>query len=326
MQMLFGLTISRAIGVAAELSIADRVKNEPLSAEELAALSGVHAPSLYRVLRACASVGVFTEDEDRRFGLTPLAEPLLSDAPGSLRAFAVMFTTDWQYQTWAELPYSVQTGKPAFDKVFGMPMFEYFWSNPKAGREFNEAMTSNSAFASHAVVSGYDFSAASKVVDVGGGHGLLLASILEKYPHLHGVLLEVPEIAAAAHELLDTYGVSDRCATAGGNFFESVPAGGDVYILKHILHDWSDEQCIDILSNCRKAMAAGGRVLAVEMVLPAGNEPSVGKLLDLEMLLFLPGRERTAAEYNTLFAKAGLAVQRVLPTPSPYSIIEAIAG
>lgn len=325
MQMLFGLTVSRSIGVAAQLCIADRLKDGPKSTEELAGQAGVHARSLYRVLRACSSIGVFWEDSENRFSLTPLAEPLLSDAPGSLRAFAVMFTTDWQFQTWAELPYSVKTGKPAFDKVFGMPMFEYFRKNQQAGKEFNEAMTSNSAFAGEAVLKGYDFSSASKVVDVGGGQGILLASILKKYSHLEGILFEVPTIAEEAKELIDAYGVADRCERIGGDFTRSVPAGDDIYILKHIIHDWNDEQCIDILANCRKAMARGGKILVVEMVIPEGNEPSMGKLLDLEMLLFLPGCERTEAEYGALFDKAGLQLSRVIPTPSPFSIIEGIA-
>jgi cyclopropane fatty-acyl-phospholipid synthase-like methyltransferase len=254
-----------------------------------------------------------------------LAEPLLSDAPGSLRAFAVMFTTDWQFQTWAELPYSVKTGKPAFDKVFGMPMFEYFWKNQQAGKEFNEAMTSNSAFASEAVLNSYDFSAASKVVDVGGGHGILLASLLQKYPNMEGILFEVPAVAEEAKELIDAYGMADRCERISGDFTRSVPAGGDIYILKHIIHDWNDEQCITILVNCRKAMARGGKILVVEMVVPKGNEPSIGKLLDLQMLLFLPGCERTEAEYGALFDKAGLQLSRVIPTLSPFSIIEGIA-
>jgi hypothetical protein len=325
MQMLFGLTVSRSIGVAAELCIADRLKDGPKSAQELAQLADVHAHSLYRILRACASLGVFSEDTEKRFRLTPLAEPLLSDVPGSLRAFAVMFTTDWQFQTWAELPYSVKTGKPAFDKVFGMPMFEYFLKNQKAGKEFNEAMTSNSAFASEAVLNRYDFSSASKVVDVGGGHGFLLASLLKKYPHLEGILFEVPAIAEEAKSLIEAYGVADRCSRISGDFTISAPAGGDIYLLKHILHDWNDEQCMAILANCHQAMARGGKVLVVEMVLPEGNEPSIGKLLDLEMLLFLPGCERTENEYRALFNKVGLQLSRVIPTPSPFSIIEAIA-
>lgn len=323
MQMLFGFAASRALGVAAELRIADLLQEGPRRAEELAQEAGVHARSLYRVLRACASAGVFSEDADNRFRLTPLAEPLLSDAPGSLRSFVAMMTTDWQFETWAHLPYSVRTGQPAFDKVHGMSSFDYFWTNEKAGKEFNDAMTSNSAFTSATVLESYDFSAFHKVVDVGGGHGLLLASILKKYPHLTGILYDVPATVAAA-DLLDSYGVADRCERVGGDFFQAVPAGGDAYVMKHIIHDWSDEQCVAILKNCRDAMTPNGKVLVVEMVLPEGNEPSVGKFLDLQMLLFLPGCERTAAEYRRLFERAGLEVSRIVPTMSPFSIVEGV--
>jgi O-methyltransferase domain/Dimerisation domain len=324
MQMLFGFAVSRAIGVAAELCIADLLKDGAKTAEELSQKGGLHARSLYRVLRACASVGVFSEDNEKRFSLTPLAEPLLSDAQGSLRAFAEMITTDWQFETWAQLPYSVQSGEPAFNKIHGMSSFDYFWTNQKAGKVFNDAMTSNSAFASAAVVESYDFSAFSKLVDAGGGHGLLLASILKKYPQLKGVLFDVAEVAREANTLLNSYGLTNRCEMVIGNFFESVPKGGDAYIMKHIIHDWNDEQCIAILKNCRNAMTSEGKVLVVEMVVPKGNEPSVAKFLDLQMLLYLPGCERTEAEYRILFDKAGLRLTRIIPTMSPFSIIEGV--
>lgn len=325
MQMLFGFAASRAIGVSAELRIADLLKDGPKTAEELAQQTNVHARSLYRVLRACASIGVYAEDNEKRFSLTPLAEPLLSDAPGSLRAFAEMITCDWQYQTWAELPYSVKTGKPSFEKVFGMSSFDYFWSNEKAGKVFNDAMTSNSAFSSVAVVNGYDFSSISKLVDVGGGHGFLLASILAKYGSVKGVLYDTPAIVAEAEKLLTAHGVIDRCETAGGDFFDSVPTGGDAYIMKHIIHDWNDEQCITILKNCRKAMTDSGKVLVIEMIVPKSNEPSPAKFLDLQMLQYLPGCERTETEYRELFHKAGFELSRVVPTMSPFSVIEGIS-
>lgn len=325
MQMLFGFAASRAIGVSAELRIADLLKNGAKTADELAEQTGVHARSLYRVLRACASIGVYSEDSDKKFSLTPLAEPLLSDAPGSLRAFAEMITCDWQYRTWAELPYSVKTGKPSFDKVHGKSSFEYFWSNDKAGQVFNDAMTSNSAFSSVAVVNAYDFSTISKLVDVGGGHGFLLASILAKYNTVRGVLYDTPAIVAEAKKLLGEHGVTGRCETAGGDFFESVPSGCDAYIMKHIIHDWNDEQCTSLLGNCRKAMTAGGKVLVVEMVVPEGNEPSPAKFLDLQMLQYLPGCERTEKEYRELFDKAGLVLTRIVPTMSPFSILEGMS-
>jgi len=324
MQMLFGFAASRAIGVSAELCIADLLKDGPKTAEELAQQTGVHARSLYRVLRACASIGVYSEDNEKRFSLTPLAEPLVSDAPGSLRAFAEMITCDWQFQTWAELPYSVKTGKPSFEKVFGKSSFEYFWSDEKAGRVFNDAMTSNSAFASVATVNAYDFSSISKLVDVGGGHGFLLASILAKYGNLKGVLYDMPDIVAQAEKLLSEHGVTNRCATVGGDFFKSVPTGGDAYIMKHIIHDWNDAQCVALLQNCRKAMTDNGKILVVEMIVPKGNEPSPAKFLDLQMLQYLPGCERTEEEYGELFDKAGLELTRIIPTMSPFSIIEGV--
>ena len=325
MQMLFGFAASRAIGVSAELHIADLLKDGSKSAEELAQQTGVHARSLYRVLRACASIGVYSEDNEKKFSLTPLAEPLLSDTPGSLRAFAEMITCDWQFQTWAELPYSVKTGKPSFDKVHGKSSFDYFWSNEKAGKVFNDAMTSNSAFSSVAVVNAYNYSSISKLVDVGGGHGFLLASILSKNSNVKGVLYDTPAIVAEAKKLLNQHGVTERCEIEGGDFFESVPAGGDAYIMKHIIHDWNDEQCFTLLQNCRKAMTDGGKVLVVEMVVPEGNEPSPAKFLDLQMLQYLPGCERTEKEYRELFDKAGLKLTSIIPTMSPFSIIEGIS-
>jgi hypothetical protein len=324
MQMFLGFAVSRAIGFVAELGISDLVKDEPKNAEQLAQQTGMHPRSLYRLLRACASVGVFREDEAKRFHLTPLAEPLLTGVPGSLRAFATMVNTDWQFQTWADLPYSIETGKPAFNKVHGMSSFDYFWSNEKAGKTFNDAMTSNSAFSSAAVLDAYDFSGINTLVDVGGGHGLLLASILQKYPDLKGILFDMPPIVEQAKDLVDSYGVTDRCERMGGNFFTAVAAKADAYIMKNIIHDWDDEQCITILRNCRSSMKAGGKVLVVELILPEGNEPSIGKFIDLQMLLYLPGCERTEAEYRMLFDKAGLQMTRILPTMSPFSIIEVV--
>ncbi|MHA4846507.1 methyltransferase [Flavitalea antarctica] len=324
MQMLFGFAASRAIGFAAELGIADLVKNESKTAEDLGKQTGMHPRSLYRLLRACASVGVFSEDEEKRFSLTPLAEPLVSETQGSLRAFATMINTDWQFQTWARLPYSIETGKPAFNEVHGMSSFDYFWSHDKAGKTFNDAMTSNSAFSSAAVLGAYDFSGIKTLVDVGGGYGLLLASILQKYPNLYGILFDMPAIVEQAKDLVDSYGVADRCERMGGDFFTAVAAKGDAYILKHIIHDWDDEQCIAILKNCRDSMTAGGKVLVVEMIIPEGNEPSIGKFIDLQMLLYLPGCERTEVEYRMLFDKAGFELTRIVPTMSPFSIMEGV--
>ena len=325
MQMLFGYAVSRSIGVAAELRIADLINSVAKTADELAKETGSHPSSLYRLLRACASIGVFAEDHDHRFGMTPLAEYLRSDHLQSLRAFAEMITNDTQFQMWAELSYSVNTGKQSFDKVFGSPVFDYYASNKKAGSLFNEAMTSLSLGAGMAVLEAYDFSGIHKLVDVGGGQGFLLASILKKYPTMHGILFDTTSMVNASAVILQQHNVAYRCETTGGDFFQAVPSGGDAYLMKHIIHDWNDTQCITILQNCRKAIRENGKILIIEMIVPDGNEPSISKLLDLQMLAILPGRERTVNEYRSLFEHSGFNLTKIISTKSPYSIIEGIA-
>ena len=325
MQMLFGFAASKAIGVAAELGIADQLTTSPKTADELAAITQSHPQSLYRLLRACASVGVFSENEKHEFSLTPMADFLRSDAPQSLRDFAIMITDNVQFKTWGMLDHSVKTGTPAFEAVYNMPIFDYYAQNEKQGRVFNNAMTSMSMGSSMAALEAYDFSNISKIVDIGGGHGFLLASILQKYPNMQGILFDFPHIIEEAKPLLQNFGVSDRCELVGGNFFETAPAGADAYIMKHIIHDWNDEQCVTILKHCRKGIVDMGKLLVVEMVVPEGNTPSMSKLLDLQMLSVLPGCERTEAEYATLFAKSGFELTKIVPTMSPYSVIEGIA-
>jgi hypothetical protein len=223
------------------------------------------------------------------------------------------------------LDYSVQTGTPAFDKVHGMPIFEYYPTHPKSGQIFNDAMTSMSLGSSMAVMQAYDFSGINKLVDIGGGHGFLLASVLQKYPTMTGILYDTASIVEEAKGLLEKHGVTNHCDTVGGNFFESAPSGGDAYMMKHIIHDWNDEECVTILKNCRKGITEGGKLLVIEMVVPPGNEPSLSKLLDLQMLAVLPGCERTEEEYSTLFSAAGFKLTRIVPTMSPYSVIEGVA-
>ena len=324
MEMIFGFALARSIAVAAQFGIADLLKDGPKSADELAQTIGAHPRSLYRMLRALAGAGVFEEEADGRFSLTPLSELLRSDAPESLRAFATFIANDVNFETWAQLPYSIQNGRPAFEHKFGMPWFPWIEQNPAQAKIFNDAMTSMSLGSGAAVVSAYDFSGITKLVDVGGGHGQLLAAILEKYPQMKGVLYDAPSVIAGAKEVLAERGIADRCETVVGDFFQSAPAGGDAYILKHIIHDWSDEECVTILGHCHAGMTPGGKVLIVEMVLPERNLPGVSKFLDLEMLLFLSGRERTEAEYRDLLARAGFELTRIVPTPSPYSVIEGV--
>jgi O-methyltransferase domain/Dimerisation domain len=322
MEMIFGFALSRSIAIAAQFGVADLLKDGPKSAGELAERIGTHPRSLYRLLRALSGAGIFAEETDGRFSPTPLSELLRSDAPESLRGFAAMMADKVNFETWAELPYSIETGKPAFPHKFNMPWFAWLEQNPVDGKAFHDAMTSLSAGAVAAVVNVYDFSGITKLVDVGGGHGLLLASVLSKYPNMKGVLYDDPKVIAGAERLLAAQGVADRCEITGGDFFRSVPADGDAYILKHIIHDWSDEECLTILRHCHDGVTANGKVLIVEMVIPEPNVPGISKLLDLEMLLFLTGRERTGAEYKELLDRAGFELTGIVQTASPYSVIE----
>jgi hypothetical protein len=304
-EMIFGFMTSQAITVAAKLGVADLLKDEAKTADELAQASGVQARPLYRIMRALASVGIFAEDDAGRFRLTPLAEPLRSDSPDSLRSLAIFFGSDWHWRVWSDLSYSVQSGQPAFEQIYGKAYFDYLAENPAPAQVFHNAMTSFSASVSAAVLNAYDFTGISELVDVGGGHGLLLASILKKYPEMSGGLFDAPSVIDGAKEVIDAHGVSRRCEIVGGDFFASVPAGGDAYIMKHIIHDWEDERALTILQNCHRAMKENGKLLVVEMVIPEGNAPSLGKFLDLEMLLFLHSYERTEVEYRALFERQG---------------------
>jgi hypothetical protein len=322
--MISGSWVSQAIYAAAKLGIADRVQDLPKSAQTLAAETNSHAPSLYRLLRALASIGIFAEDDQGRFGLTPLAELLQTHVPGSLRGWAIMSGSDWRWQPWGQILQSVQTGEVAFAHVFGMGAFEYFTQHPTAAQIFDQGMTSVSSALVPAVVASYDFSGIHHLVDVAGGHGSLLAAILQANPNMKGTLFDLPHVIEGAHQHghLDQAGITDRCQWVAGNFFESVPSGGDAYLLKSIIHDWDDEQALIILKNCRQAMDNQGRLLLVEIVIPTGNQPSLGKFLDLEMLIMAGGRERTEHEYRALLAAAGFTLSRIVPTPSPIHVIE----
>lgn len=322
--MIFGFMTSQAISVAAKLGVADLLANGAKSADELAQATGAQARPMYRIMRALASVGIFAEDDDGRFRLTPLAEPLRADAPDSLSALAIFFGSDWHWRVWSDLSYSVQSGQPGFEHIYGKAYFDYLAENPAPAQVFNNAMTSFSSAVSAAVVDAYDFSGISSLVDVGGGHGFLLASILEMYPEMSGVLFDAPSVIDGANEIIDARRVGKRCDAVGGDFFASVPAGSDAYLMKHIIHDWEDERALTILRNCHQAMTENGKVLVVEMVIPEGNSPSLGKLLDLEMLLLLHSYERTEAQYRALFEQGGFKLTRVVPTKSPHSILEAI--
>lgn len=318
--MITGAWMTQAVYVAAEIGVADLLAETPRTADELARVTGMHGDSLYRVLRALASVDIFREDEEGRFSLTSMGRLLAGDAPGSKRSLARMAGAEF-YRSWGGLRHSVETGAAAFDKVFGKPFFSYMSDNPDRLRIYNEAMTGIHDCETIPVLDAYDFAPFRTIVDVGGGSGLTLAAILRRHTGAQGVLFDLPSVAENAREVTAGSGVSDRLKVAGGDFFDSVPADGDAYLLRHVIHDWKDREAIAILRNCRDAMRPDGRVLVVENVIPSGNDPCFGKWLDLMMLL-VGGRERTKDEYVKLFSAAGLLLTRIVRTDHEVSVIE----
>ncbi len=323
-QMLWGGLIQQSIYAVTKLGIADLLAEKSQTAAELAAETETHAPSLYRVLRTLASVGIFAENADGKFELTPIAALLRKDAPNSMRDFALMLGGEWHWRMFGEVMHSIKTGATAQGKACGTELFEYLANNAEDAEVFNRAMTSHSLAAVPAIVEAYDFSGIGKLVDIGGGQGILLAGILKANPQMQGILFDMPSVIESESELLEKEGVTARVEKVSGDFFQSVPAGADAYLMKHIIHDWDDEQSIKILQNIHSAMNENGKVLIVEMVIPEGNEPSPSKILDLQMLIGTGGKERTEKEYRKLLEAAGFRLTRVVPTRSPLSIVEAV--
>lgn len=321
-QIFGGSWVTQGIWVAAELGIADLLVDGPHTAEELAKRTNTHHDALYRVMRALASIGIFTPDETQRFSLTPLSDLLRSDVQGTQRSFAIMMGGEF-HAAWGKLLHSVRTGEPGFNKRFGVPFFQYMTEHPERHGIYDAAMTGVHGGETDPMLDAYDFGAFGFVVDVGGGNGLTLAAILNRHPAIQGILFDLPAVAERARSTISQSGMSDRIRIEGGDFFSSVPEGGDGYLLRHIIHDWQDSDAISILRRCREVMSPGGRVLVVEMIVPPGNEPGFGKWLDLMMLL-VAGRERTKEEYRQLFSEAGLVMTCVVPTASDVSIIEGV--
>ena len=322
LNLIIGHWVSRLVQVAAQLNIADLLKAGPRTAEELAKDTRVRAPQLYRVLRALASVGVFAETKSGRFKLTPLAATLQSGVPGSMRTSALLLNSDWQWDAWQKLLDGVASDDVPFVKAHGMSVFEYLEKHPDHLAAFHDSAT---GLTNPAIAAAYNFSKFRTLVDVGGSHGALLSTILKAHPSLKGVLFDQPSVIAGAKNgrHLAEAGIAGRCKLESGSFFVSVPAGSDAYIMKYILHDWDDERCVKILSNCRAAMNKNGRVLVVDSVVPPGNEPGYVKLLDIEMLI-IGGRERTKTDFSSIFRKSGLKLTRVVATKSPLSIVEGV--
>ena len=315
---------SAALHVALQLEIPDRLAAGPQRVTDLARATGANEDGLYRVLRALASVGVFEERPARTFASNATAD-LLRKGETTLRDILLFLTDPFHFRVYAELMHSVVTGQPALEKVTGAKAFEYFSRDPGENERFNNGMTSMSAAVIPAVLKAYDFSGIGRLVDVAGGHGMVLASVLREYPRMRGVLFDLDHVVAGATPLLERAGVTDRCDVQAGDFFAAVPSGGDAYIMKNIIHDWDDDRAVAILKNVAHVLRdrPEGRVILLEMVLQPGNAPDLGKVGDLEMLVMPGGRERTADEFGALFARAGFELTRIIPTESPMCIVEA---
>jgi len=321
MKFIAGRWISKPIYVAAELRIADMLADGPKSIKELAQASQSHASSLYRMMRALASVGIFSETEDKRFELTPMAEYLKT---GTMRSIALMFNSDWSDKAWGYFLDCVKTGDTAFEKAHGMPVSDWLEKNPLAADLFNEANAVKAANSHRAIVDVYDFSGINTLTDVGGGIGVLMVEILIANPLMKGVVADIPSVIQEARKIIKSQGLEDRCEAVECDFFKKIPSGSDAYLMSNILHDWSDEQCRIILTNCHRAMKTESRLLVVEMVIPPGNEPSVAKLLDLEMLVTTGGRERTEKEFKTLLESSGFKFSKTIATKESICIIEGL--
>lgn len=298
LDLITGKWSAQAVCVAAELGLADILMDGPRSTEEIAEIAKVSEDGVYRLLRALASLGLFASLPGRRFTLTPLGAYLRSDVPGSLRGFARFAGHDVTWRPWGQLAYSVRTGTPAFVHIFGMRSFDYYAQHPDVAAIVNDAMTAVTTTETAAIIAAYDFSNIGTLVDVGGGHGLLLASILKTDSGMRGILLELPYAAEGASGLFQREGLADRCAVIGGDFFHSVLEGGDVYMLKKVIHDWNDERAGHILQSCQPAMRPHAKLLVVERVITSGDEPDPRRFSDLEMLVLNYGRERTQAEFE----------------------------
>jgi hypothetical protein len=323
LQIVTGYWVSQAVGVVARLGVADQLTAGPRTVDALAGAVGAQPQALARVLRLLASIGVFSEPAPGSYGLTPLGETLRSDTPGSVRDFAIAETAFGHWQPWGRLLEAVQTGEPQPRQALGIELWDWYGQNPEEAAYFSRAMGNLSALAAGELLRVYDFASAHTVVDVGGAYGELIATVLGAHSHLRGVLFDLPHVVEGAASSIAARALSDRCELAGGDFFDGVPAGGDLHLLKQILHDWSNEDAVRLLRRCHAALVPGGKLVIVEMVLPADNHPSPVQPMDINMLVMLGGRERTEAEFQQLLAAAGFRLDRVVQTHSPFCVLEA---
>ncbi|HYO92849.1 MAG TPA: methyltransferase [Pyrinomonadaceae bacterium] len=321
-RMIYGFMLSQAIYVAAQLGLADLLKDGPRSSDELAGATCTDSTSLYRVLRALAAVGVFEETEQNVFALTPMGETLRTDAEGSLRPLAVCMGGQCNWQAWGDILHSIKTGESAFEHVFGTGFFQHLERHPDNAKMFLESMNCCASLYNEAIVTAYDFSRFGKIVDIGGGQGKLITAILKANQETRGVFFDTPNQTPVAQRLFQQQGVADRCETITGDFLEAVPEGGDAYLLKHIIHDWDDPKAVEILKNCRRSMSPEARLLLIEEIVAEDSEFAPAKVLDIQQLLMPGGRERTAEEYRKLLEAAGFELTNIIQTQSSLSIIE----
>jgi hypothetical protein len=321
MQMACGYIASSALNAAARLKIADLLNNGPKHVTDLAKETSTSADILYRILRALASSGVFVEVTPHVFANTPISEVIRSDHPQSIYDMVIWICDAFHYDCYRDMMPILQDGKSAAEHVFQKPVFEAIFSDPDLARSFNNAMTSMSAQVIPAVLQAYDFSGIGTLADIAGGHGFAITSILKKYPEMKGILFDLPNVVVGASDRIEKMQLIDRLKVVEGDFFESVPRA-DAYIMKHIIHDWDDEKSIAIIKNCGKNLESGGKVILIETVLPIGNEPHMGKWIDIEMFMLPGGRERTKEEFRELFDRAGFKLNKVVPTQSPLWVVE----
>jgi O-methyltransferase domain/Dimerisation domain len=322
MTLINGFQITQAIRVASVLGVADHLKGGARSSAELATLTQSNPDALYRLLRALAAVGVFREEQDKAFSLTPMGDCLRTDSATPAGGWVEHVANENLWQAWGHLLHSVRTGENAFKDVHGMDVWQYRAKHPEVGAIFDRAMTHVSRGGTEVVLSAYDFSGFSHIVDVGGGHGALLAAILNAYPQAHGTLFDQPQVVSGARGNLQQRKVADRCDIVGGSFFEAVPQGGDIYLMRYVIHDWEDDEAIRIMKTCRRAMREAAKLLLVERIVAPPNEQPATKFSDLNMLVAPRGRERTRDEFADLFANSGFELTRVVPAGT-MNVIEA---
>lgn len=323
MQLITGIWASQAIYMACKLTLPDALAAGARTARELAEEAQVQARPLYRLLRALATLGVLEEDDRARFALTPIGQSLRSHASGSL-CWLAQYMVEAEWEPWRNALHSIRSGESAIVHLFGKPIFEYLQDRSDLQMLFGKAMAGMARQLAAAVSAAYDFSNAKLIVDVGGGRGDLIASLLTSNPQSKGIVFDLPHVVEGMHEAIERPDVRNRCNFVGGNFFERIPPGADLYLMSYIIHDWDDDRAVEILSRCREAMTSVSKLLLIEIVLPPAGVPSFGKLLDLEMLVIAGGQERTEREYCNLLGQAGLQLKQVIPSAAPQSIIEAV--